>query len=156
MRIKLIFPGEPKAIQSVRFARRGDFIAKYQPKKNEDWKSYIRVSAQQQLPDDWMLLDCPLKIKKALFVFNPIKSLKKDEKQIIELGGFVSKSTKPDLTDNLFKGVIDALTGIVYRDDALIHTIESSQKVYGAVPRIEIEFEFYSRRIEEPTLKLEF
>lgn len=138
MEIKLVFPGEPRAVQSFRFTQRG---RKYQPKENVEWKGYIRMVATQTLPSGWTPVDCPVRIKKALFVFAPVKSLKAAQRRIIEAGGFVSKTTKPDLTDNLFKGVIDALTGILYRDDALICGLDGVEKVYGRIPRIELVFD---------------
>jgi Holliday junction resolvase RusA-like endonuclease len=48
------------------------------------------------------------------------------------------KETRPDLQDNLMKMTSDAMNGIVYTDDSRICKTET-QKIYGLVPRIEIE-----------------
>ena len=40
--IILHYPGVPKAVQSVRFARIGNFMQKYQPKDVMEWKNYIK------------------------------------------------------------------------------------------------------------------
>ena len=45
------------------------------------------------------------------------------------------------MTDNLFKGLIDAMSGIVYEADQLICHNADTKKVWGLEPRIEIEFE---------------
>jgi Holliday junction resolvase RusA-like endonuclease len=137
--ITLSFPGEPRAVQSVRFARMGSFIRKYQPKKNEDWKSYIRVSASSQIPDEFAIFDTAIRFN-ATFVFSIPKSMKKSTQREIIAGRIEYKTTKPDLCDNLCKGVCDALTGIVYRDDSLIAEVHS-KKIYGTNPRIEITIE---------------
>lgn len=134
--LNLTFPGEPRAVQSVRFANIGGFVRKYQPKRNEDWKSYIRVSANEQLPDGWKVMDCPLAIK-ATFFFSPPKSWAKYRLRELQCGVRFFKTTKPDLTDNLMKGLIDALTGIIWRDDAIICVVQSS-KEYAESPRIEL------------------
>jgi len=140
--LKFIFPGEPKAIQSMKVRGMGNYVHKYQPTKNTEWKAYIRMMALQQIPKGFTLWDSYVIIKRALFVFTQPKRLKSSEKKAIEQGHYVLKNTKPDLTDNLYKGLIDALTGIVYTDDARICMAEDiSAKVYGQSPRIELIFE---------------
>ena len=130
------FEGEPKAIQSVRFANFRGNIVKYQPKKNTDWKGYIRLSAVSQLPAGFAVLDEAIEIN-VDFVFMPPKSMKKADLKRIESGETVYKFTKPDLADNLCKGLLDALTGVVYRDDSLIAKVQS-RKIYGSNPKIEL------------------
>lgn len=135
--LKLVFPGEPRAIQSVRFAKRGNFVTKYQPKANTDWKVYIKLLAMEQLPENWHVLTGAIGVR-LRFRFSPLKSMSKRERSALAAGELRYKVTKPDLTDNLCKGVIDALTGIVWRDDALICRVESL-KCYADKPEIEIQ-----------------
>ena len=52
------------------------------------------------------------------------------------LGGLVRPSKRPDL-DNLNKSVMDALNGIVYRDDCQVVTL-NSKKVYAETPGVDI------------------
>ena len=59
----------------------------------------------------------------------------------IEAGEIVYKATKPDLTDNLNKGVFDALQGIIYANDSQIISMDNVKKIYGLLPRVEIELE---------------
>lgn len=59
----------------------------------------------------------------------------------IEAGELVYKATKPDLTDNLNKGVFDALQGIIYANDSQIISMDDVKKIYGQRPRIDIELE---------------
>ncbi len=140
MKINLYFEGVPMAIQSVRFSKSG--IA-YQPKKNKNWKNYIRLSAISQLPNGFITLTCPIIINKAEFVFPAPKSFNKKQREIINSGGLIPKATRPDLTDNLFKGLIDALTGVVYNDDSQIYEIKYAAKYYGKNPKIELDFEVF-------------
>jgi Holliday junction resolvase RusA-like endonuclease len=121
--ISLVFPGEPRAIQSVKSRtitpKAGKaFIHHYQPKHNEDWKSYIRVAAQSQLPLGWTPIQGAVALGRVLFLFAPIAGLTKAQREAIEAGKIVLKDTKPDLNDNLFKGLMDALEGIVYVNDS--------------------------------------
>ena len=136
MIISFEIPGVPLATQSVRFAKVGNFIRKYQPKKVLDWKSYVKCSIISQLPEKWELLDESLKVE-YWFAFPTLKSMPKKVVQSIEDGVRFPKKTKPD-NDNLLKGLNDCFSGIVWKDDALIsETIV--HKFYSTKPRIEVE-----------------
>lgn len=133
---EFVFRTEPRAIQSVRFCRIGEHVRTYQPKNNTDWKSYIRLSASEQLPEKWQSLDGPLELN-VRFIFPPLRSFPKKTLQAIAAGNHVYKSTKPDLCDNLLKGLCDALTGICWRDDSQICKVNSC-KYFGLDPMIKL------------------
>lgn len=135
--LKFIFRTEPRAIQSVRFCRIGEHVRTYQSKNNTDWKNFIRLSASEQLPEKWQSLDGPLALE-VLFVFTPLRSFPKKTLQAIAAGNRVYKSTKPDLCDNLLKGLCDALTGICWRDDSQICKVNSC-KYFGLDPMIRLK-----------------
>lgn len=141
--ITIRIPGEPKAVQSFKFTFSG---RKYQPKGTVEWKTYIKIVAMQQLPEGWTPFNayCGIDVS---FVFPVLKSAKKHEVLHLANGGFIYKKTKPDLTDNLMKGVIDALKETVWTDDSIICTV-SSRKVMGQSPRIVIR----AFEIEKPEL----
>lgn len=140
-----LIKGEPKPKQSARFriAKSGDksFIMSYQKKAVKQAESDIISQILGQLPAGFEPLKGKLAIKKLHYVFAPIKSLKKADLELINSGGAVYKSTKPDLTDNLSKGLFDALEGIVYLNDSQICSIDNVRKFYGNVPRIELVIE---------------
>lgn len=75
----------------------------------------------------WKLIDRPLAVGlKATFYFvRP------------QRGKGLYKSTKPD-SDKLFRALGDALTGIVYRDDAQISDARVL-KLFADTPRVEVE-----------------
>ncbi len=141
MKLEFIFNVEPKAIQSARFCKRGKFIKVYQPKANIDWKNYIKEQAKLQLPLGFKLITRAIVITKCHFVFSVLKSMPKYKIKQIKDGEIIYKTTKPDLTDNLFKGLIDALSGTVYKDDALIVKTNNSAKYYGIEAKIELNIE---------------
>lgn len=141
-KITLVFEGTPRAVQSARFARIGGFIKSYQPKEVVDWKNYIRLSSQTQLPEGWKPYGKVCHITSAVFAFPPLKSWSAKKLAQMESGpGLIEKTSKPDLTDNLMKGVIDALKGVVFEDDSLISKVDGVIKCYWRKPHIEIEFE---------------
>lgn len=143
MKIKIKILGVPQPKQSARFRvqKFGDksFVKSYQKKEVKDQERNFAYDAKSQLPEDFEMFTGPLQVK-ALFVFPPLKSFSKSKLNVLESGGIIYKDTKPDLQDNLFKGVADALEGVVFRNDSQICEVVS-RKIYGTVPRIELIFE---------------
>lgn len=142
--LKLKILGIPQPKQSARFAiRKGkngkNFIHKYQKEDVVQNERNIAFDVKSQLPQDFIPFNSALKAK-VLFVFPPLKGFSKAKLNALSSGATLYKTTKPDLTDNLMKGTMDSLNGIVFTDDAIIAEVES-RKIYGLVPRIEIEFE---------------
>lgn len=120
----------PKPIQSVRFSARSGYVQTFQPKANKDWKRMIKLSVAEQLSPGWTPFeDTPLWVR-TVYVFPTLKSFTKRERQLIAEGCVLFKYTKPDVNDNLNKGLYDALTGVVWDDDSRVAFAESF-KLYG-------------------------
>jgi Holliday junction resolvase RusA-like endonuclease len=139
--LHFVIPGEPFAKQSMRVAATKNkvgktIIRKYKSKKVEKAESYFRVSALQQLPNGFTPFNEPLEVR-AMFVFPPLKTFSKTKMRQLENGDVIYKHTKPDLTDNLMKGVFDALESIVYVNDSLIAKTQATKR-YGLNPQTEI------------------
>ena len=136
--------GIPLAKQSLRFrtfvpkGKKFPIVQKYQPKKVTDEEKNIRAQIIAQLPNDFKPFTKGVVIKRITFIFPLPTSSRKSMRDSLESGVCPYKITRPDLTDNLMKGVMDAMTGIVFLDDAQVVMINNSSKVYGKVPMIEI------------------
>jgi crossover junction endodeoxyribonuclease RusA len=96
--------------------------------KLKPWRQEIAGTAQAIMNSSkiGLLEDVPLSIE-ASFFFDKPKSAKKSLRY---------KITKPDV-DKLVRGLFDALTGIVFRDDAQIVT-SISHKRFGVPSRVEV------------------
>ncbi len=155
MTINLFIPGIPKPKQSMRTSvvynrstgepviyrnkntgRRQVLTQQYQDPKIKETERSIQLVAKEQLPPGFTPTDKPIIVTRLIYSFPPIKSLNKAQKQAIEEGKFVLKYTKPDLTDNLSKGLFDALQGIVYMNDSQICGMFTVWKVYSNKPGI--------------------
>ncbi len=135
MYIRLVFPGAPKAVQSFRIASFGKYVKKYQPKDTVDWKNYLKILALHQLSSGFSILkDIALNLN-VLFIFPLPKSARKRDIKALEEGKFIPHIKRPDLTDNLMKGLCDALTGTVWSDDSIISSVQTA-KCYGLSPKI--------------------
>jgi len=134
--MRFTFFGKPFAKQSTKFTRSG---FAYTPAKIKTAENNIRVQAIQQLPKGFIPFQGQVFITKCHFIFTPPKSMRKKDLKRIKAGEIVYKSTRPDLTDNLFKGMIDSLSGVVFIDDSRIVAMDNVKKYYGFTPRIELE-----------------
>lgn len=140
-KLRFEITGEPRPKQSARFYHTGAFIRSYQKQSVKNEESNVKMQVISQLPADFKIIRGPIRVTRLHYVFAPIKSLKKSEMKAIEAGELVYKATKPDLTDNLNKGVFDALQGIIYANDSQVISMDDVKKIYGHRPRIDIELE---------------
>lgn len=133
--LTLSLPITPKPIQSVRFSARCGYVQTFQPKANKEWKLMVKNETYKQLPQGFKpFKDVPLLVY-VVYKFPPLASFKKAEKTLIEDGEWVFKCTKPDVNDNLNKGLFDAFTGVLWDDDSRVAYALSS-KVYAKEPGI--------------------
>lgn len=141
--MKLVILGTPKAKQSARFRAITSketgktFISSYQKKEVVENEKNIALAIKSQLPLGFIPYDEAVGVK-ILYVFPLLSSFNKKQKEFIDQGGIIYKDTKPDLTDNLNKGLFDSCEGVLYTNDSRICKVEST-KIYGTQPRIELE-----------------
>ena len=129
--------GIPTSKQSARFyatqIKGKTTVRSYQKASVKQAQQNIREDVLSQLPEGHVPYDEPLEVI-VTFVFPIPASLKKSEKKFIEEGGIVYKPTKPDIVDNLMKGLFDAMNGIVFIDDSRICKAQT-RKIYGPIPQ---------------------
>ncbi len=131
------FRGIPTAKQSFRFAQRENaqghtYVQKYTPADVQIAESNIRAAIQQQLPPNFVPWDGAI-LFRVQYVFPPPKSFKKKKLEEMRAGKRFYKTTKPDISDNLNKGVCDAMQGVIYLNDSQICQI-FAEKIYGDIP----------------------
>ncbi len=141
MKLRFEITGEPRPKQSARFYHTGKFIKSYQTQTVKNEESNVKMQVIAQLPAGFTITQNAIRVTKLHYVFSPLKKMRKSDLKAIEAGELVYKATKPDLTDNLNKGVFDALQGIIYTNDSQIISLDNVKKIYGLRPRVEIELE---------------
>jgi len=126
--------GKPKSKQSFRFTMSG---RRYQPKSIKDEEIRIASEVRTQLPGDFIPFDEPL-FAWVEYTFEVPKSFPK--KIVSKLKDHILfKTTKPDVTDNLNKGLFDAMNKIVYRDDSVVSAIFAI-KMHGIEASTTVKF----------------
>jgi Holliday junction resolvase RusA-like endonuclease len=136
MRLEIL--GIPKPKQSARFRsiKVGEktFMKSYQKKEVVENERNIRFDIKSQLPADFVPYDCALEVD-VIFIFPVPSNFTKKNQALLNEGHVFYKPTKPDLTDNLMKGLFDAMNGLVFTDDSRICKV-SSVKILGNTPKI--------------------
>lgn len=136
--IEVVILGEPTPKQSVRSRvvkskSVKNYVHHYQSNKIKDKEKSIAEVVSLQVGDDFKPYDCCLRAD-VEYIFSLPKSATKEEREAINNGYMVYKTTKPDVTDNLNKGLFDALEGVLYTNDSRISVICAS-KYYGLQPK---------------------
>jgi len=139
--MRLIIPVKPMG--AVRMTNRGKWIS---PRAKEylNYKNAVGLEAKRQAKLE-VPINKPIRIREIIFVMPLPKDKRvhyKDngKRMTRKVASGDYHTSKPDI-DNLFKGVTDALNGIIWADDSLICEIGRQIKIYGEKPRIEIEVE---------------
>ena len=123
--------GEPVGKGRPRFARRGAFVSTYTAPKTKAYEdSIIEVVKQKMYPND--PIEGPCSVNMILYVGIP-KSYSKKRTQAC-MDGEEMPMKKPDL-DNVAKAFLDAMNGIVYKDDVQVMRLVV-QKVYDSHPSV--------------------
>ena len=133
--IEFTILGSPKAQGRPRAARRGKFVTVYDPPESRKAKQNVAVVAQQYAPDE--LLTGPLSVDMRFYFSRPNSHYgtgRNAGKLKDSAPGCHTK--KPDI-DNLRKLFMDALTGIIFKDDSQVCRGTTS-KSYSEKPRTEI------------------
>ena len=104
-------------------------INSYQTKEIKQYEKNILIEAITQVRGGFKPLKGCLAVEIEFMYKHPI-GMKAAHKRHIRAGGKILKTTRPDVTDNLNKPVMDALQGRFYKEDCIIATSKST-KVYG-------------------------
>lgn len=136
MKYTAVVPGEPVAQGRPRFSVRDNHVRAHDPKKNVNYKVYIRLMAARSGPET--PVEVPVRLGLRIYRGIP-KSWSKKKRERADAGA-IRPVTKPDIS-NILKGVEDALNGLWYHDDSQIVEYGEMGKWYSARPRIEITME---------------
>jgi len=114
--LQLTIPIKPKPIQSVSFSKHA-----YQSKDVKQFKNIVKYHFRKLKPNFKLIEDESIE----LYVEYRYKMAKMPLwiQEYVHVYGLYPKLTRPDVTDNLNKGLVDALTGEIWKDDSLINTI---------------------------------
>lgn len=105
---------------------------------SKDWKLDVKAEARAAMPDGEPLWNCPIAVKFTFFIQRPKGHFRTGKNaHLLRDSAPAMPTSKPDLL-KLARGVEDAMSGIIYQDDALIVS-ERLFKRYADRPGVQIE-----------------
>lgn len=131
--IDFTIPGDPIAKGRPRFAKRGNFVATFTPKKTSEYERLVKLCSYQAMFGR-APFDAPIYL--AVDIYLPIPTSWSKRKQIAAAKGEIGATKKPD-ADNVLKAVKDAMNGIVYTDDSRVTDVVI-RKRYSPTPRVHV------------------
>lgn len=129
----IIIKGAPVPKGRPRFARRGKFVSTYTPAKTVEHETMVRNEGIKSM-NGASPTDAPVRVNVDCFMPIPKSTSKINREMMLE--GVMRHTKKPDI-DNLAKGYLDALNGVVWLDDSQIVRLVVT-KEYSDQPRCEI------------------
>lgn len=113
--IKFTIDGPVQAQQRPRFARKGRHVHTYDAKESRTYKAHVQKCAAPYAPEQ--LIDSAIELH--IDIYHKLQKTGSKQLKADKLAHRIRPTVKPDL-DNLAKGIKDALTGMMWKDDALI------------------------------------
>lgn len=125
--------GEPVAQGRPRFTARGGFSKAYDPEPSREYKQYVKLMASQNRPHT--PIEGPVSL--TLIIYRPLLKSMSKKKKAAAVAGTLRPIKKPDV-DNVAKGIMDAMTGIIWQDDKQVVDLHVT-KFYSDQPRVDIK-----------------
>jgi len=133
--LQVIFdvPGDPKGKGRPRFSRFGKFTKVYTDQQTLDYETAIGVSAAHAMGSS-QPIETPVAV--FLYVRLPIPMSYSKKRSEACLNGSEHPTKKPDI-DNVAKAFLDAMNGIVYKDDTQVVQLHVN-KVYAKESGVDV------------------
>lgn len=126
--------GKPVPQQRPKFTTVNGHGRAYDPAKSRNFKAEVAILAstahgmRPPFPDD---------VEVNIVAWLPIPQSWSKQKQHLALDGIIHPTTRGNDVDNLAKSVLDAMTGIVYKDDSQVTSLHVYKR-YSDKPRTSV------------------
>ena len=131
LQIEFTVPGDPRGKGRPRFSRVGKFTKTYTDAKTKEYEAKVALAATAAMKGHEPL-ETPVMIWMEINIAIPASYSKKRREDC--LLGVEMPCKKPD-ADNILKGFLDAMNGIVYKDDVQVVRF-TVQKHYSTEPGV--------------------
>lgn len=138
--MEIVVYGEPVPQGRPKFVRIGNHVHTYDPEKSRSYKQLVRFWVTQHLKkiDGFKPYENALCVDLTFYLGIPSSWSKKKRIQAIQ-GQIRPIGKKSNDADNLAKGVLDASTGLLWVDDAIITDLSARKRYTGELARVVIK-----------------
>src|SRR5574343_858636 len=117
--IKFVVQGNPVAQGRPRFARIGNHVRAYDPATSRSWKEAVRWAVSDAMQGE-AIHDWPLEVRMAFWFQRPKSHYGTGKNSgVLRPAAPRMHTSKPD-AENCAKLLLDAMNGLVYRDDSQV------------------------------------
>lgn len=139
MILEFSVPGEACAQGRPRFTVFKNRAFAYDPEKSKNYKSFVKLLAMQAMEEQgWKYNELPLAIEIMVYKAIPKRKTKKIREAI--MAGKEYPTVKPDV-DNVAKTIMDALSGVVYKDDKQVVDLSIKKRYTETEPLVMVTIE---------------
>ena len=140
-KLKFTVLGKPQAQQRPKF---NSFTKRaHDPKESAEYKSNVRAMATVAvLENNWTMCHREMPVSVNIISYRPIPTSVPIWKKNAASHGLIPPLGRNADIDNVMKGILDAMNGVVYEDDCQVFKLTGESR-YSDVPRVEIEVEAY-------------
>jgi Holliday junction resolvase RusA-like endonuclease len=131
--VYFVVTGKPVGKGRPRASTRGGFVRMYTDAKTLGYEAAIADEAARAMSGAEPF-ETPMQMQVSCYYPIPKSWPKKIKQEAIDEERF--PNVKPDL-DNVVKAILDALNGVVYRDDAQVVNLVATKR-YATEPRVEV------------------
>ena len=125
--------GDPRGKGRPRFRKIGNIVSPYTDSKTRAYESAIQIAAKNAMGSG-IPLEGPVSVDLYIRCSVPVSYPKKRQKACYENTEMPTK--KPDI-DNTIKAYLDAMNGIIYKDDIQVVKV-TAKKAYSIVPGVDV------------------
>lgn len=145
MKAVFFVPGPPCGKGRPRVVQQDGESRAYTPQKTKDYEWLVALCYRAQCHPGETLTEAPVRVEITAVCPIPASASKKERRDMLEGRAWPTK--KPDV-DNMAKIILDALSGVAYRDDKQVVQF-SCAKHYGEKPGVLVGLEALSEGAEE-------
>lgn len=111
----------------------------YDRKMSRDYKRTVKSAAEEAVfLNNWVMAHEGMPIRVELIIYKPIpKSLPKWAKNAA-VAGFTAPLKRTGDIENIAKGIMDAMSGLVYKDDAQVYNLNITMR-YSEEPKVDVK-----------------
>ena len=111
----------------------------FDPKESKNYKSLVKMAAQEAIEQqEWKYTELPLVLTICFWKSIPKSKSKKFREAAI--AGYEFPAVKPDV-DNVAKAIMDALSGVAYKDDKQVCDLIVRKRYTDKGPSVDVYIE---------------
>lgn len=132
--LEFVVEGKPVPQSRPKFSRGHA----YDPPPSREYKALVRAAAEEAvIMNHWTIAHKDMPVKVTMVIYKPIANSYPVWYKKAALKGLVAPLKKTGDIENIAKGILDAMSDLVYVDDCQVYSLDLEQR-YSNEPKVEV------------------